>query len=43
MRSDDLAGFVAAVEDDGVTIGVSLYDWQTTTSTAWRALARLSE
>jgi hypothetical protein len=43
MRSDDLAGFVAAVEDDGATIGVSLYDWQTTTSTVWRALARLSE
>jgi hypothetical protein len=43
MRSDDLAGFVAAVEDDGATIGVSLYDWQTTTSTAWRSLARLSD
>jgi hypothetical protein len=43
MGSDDLAGFVTAVEDDGATIGVSLYDWQTTTSTVWRALARLSE
>jgi hypothetical protein len=43
MRGDDLAGFVAAVEDDGATLGVSLYDWQTTTSTAWRAVARLSD
>jgi hypothetical protein len=42
MRSDDLAGFVTAVEDDGATIGVSLYDWQTMTPAAWRALARLS-
>jgi hypothetical protein len=43
MRSDDLAGFVAAVEDDGATLGVSLYDWQTTPSSAWRAVARLSQ
>ena len=42
MRSDDLAGFVAAVEDDGATLGVSLYDWQTTPSSAWRAIAKLS-
>jgi hypothetical protein len=41
MGSEELAGFVAAVEDDGATIGVSLYDWDTMTSSAWRALARL--
>ncbi len=41
MGSEELAGFVAAVQDDGVTIGVSLYDWDTMTSSAWRALARL--
>jgi hypothetical protein len=41
MGSEELAGFVAAVQDDGTTIGVSLYDWDTMTSTAWRALARL--
>jgi hypothetical protein len=42
MGSEELAGFVAAVEDDGATIGVSLYDWDTMTSTAWRALVRVS-
>jgi hypothetical protein len=41
MGGEELAGFVAAVEDDGATIGVSLYDWDTMTSTAWRAIARL--
>ena len=41
MGSEELAGFAAAVEDDGATIGVSLYDWDTMTSSAWRALARL--
>ena len=41
MGSEELAGFVAAVDDDGATIGVSLYDWDTMTSTAWRAIARL--
>jgi hypothetical protein len=35
-------GFVAAVEDDGGTIGVSLYDWMTTTPRAWKALAPLT-
>ena len=39
MGSDELAGFVAAVEDDGGTIGVSLYDWDTMTDRAWRAVA----
>jgi hypothetical protein len=33
---------VAAVVDDGATIGVSLYDWETTPPTAWRLLAPLS-
>jgi hypothetical protein len=42
MGSEELAGFAAAVEDDGATIGVSLYDWDTMTSGAWRAMARLS-
>jgi hypothetical protein len=35
MDPDELAGFVAAVEDDGATIGVSLYDWMTTPARAW--------
>jgi hypothetical protein len=39
LGPDELAGFVAAVEDDGSTIGVSLYDWMTTTPRAWKALA----
>jgi len=42
LGSDELEGFVAAVADDGGTIGVSLYDWATTPSAAWRELARLS-
>jgi hypothetical protein len=42
MGSEELAGFVAAVEDDGATIGISLYDWNTMTTRAWQALARLS-
>jgi hypothetical protein len=42
MGPDDLAGFVAAVDDDGGTIGVSLYDWMTTPPRAWKALALLS-
>jgi hypothetical protein len=43
MGSDELAGFTAAVEDDGRTIGISLYDWQTMTPRAWRALERLKQ
>jgi hypothetical protein len=43
MGPDELAGFTAAVGDDGSTIGVSLYDWMTTTPRAWKALAPLSE
>jgi hypothetical protein len=41
LGPDELAGFVAAVSDDGSTIGVSLYDWMTTPSAAWTALAPL--
>lgn len=42
MGREELEGFVAAVADDGGTIGVSLYDWMTTPATAWRELSRLS-
>lgn len=42
LGPEELAGFVAAVDDDGGTIGVSLYDWMTTPPRAWRALATLS-
>ena len=42
MGAEELAGFVAAVSDDGSVLGVSLYDWQTTRPAAWRALAPLS-
>ena len=41
MGSEELAGFAAAVADDGTTIGVSLYDWMTTRPAAWSALAPL--
>jgi len=41
LGPQELAGFVAAVSDDGSTIGVSLYDWMTTPSAAWTALAPL--
>jgi len=43
MGPDELAGFVAAVSDDGATIGVSLYDWMTTPPRAWKALAPLTQ
>ena len=42
LGTEELAGFVAAVEDDGSTIGVSLYDWMTTPPRAWKALAPVS-
>jgi hypothetical protein len=42
MGQEELEGFVAAVADDGATIGVSLYDWETTRSSAWPVLAPLS-
>ncbi len=43
MTADELAGFAAAVADDGGTIGVSLYDWPTTPPSSWRVLASLAE
>lgn len=43
LGPEELDGFVAAVEDDGATIGVSLYDWMTTPTRAWKALARLGD
>lgn len=42
LGPEELDGFAAAVEDDGGTIGVSLYDWATTPSRAWPVLARLT-
>jgi hypothetical protein len=42
LGPEELAGFVAAVEDDGATIGVSLYDWLTTSARAWKLLEPLS-
>ena len=42
LGPDELAGFAAAVTDDGNTIGVSLYDWTTTGPAAWRVLGSLS-
>jgi len=42
LGPEELAGFAAAVADDGSTIGVSLYDWLTMRPAAWKALAPLS-
>ena len=42
LGPDELAGFAAAVEDDGRAVGVSLYDWMTTPARAWPVLARVS-
>ena len=42
LGTEELAGFAAAVRDDGGTIGVSLYDWATTPPRAWPVLADLS-
>lgn len=42
LGPEELAGFAAAVSDDGSTIGVSLYDWMTTPPRAWKSLAPLS-
>ena len=42
LGPEELAGFVAAVGDDGGMIGVSLYDWMTTPPRAWKALAPLN-
>ena len=43
LGTEELAGFVAAVEDDGGTIGVSLYDWATTPARAWPVLASATD
>jgi hypothetical protein len=42
LGAEELAGFTAAVADDGATIGVSLYDWMTTPPRAWKALEPLT-
>ena len=42
LGPEELAGFAAAVSDDGGTIGVSLYDWATTPAGHWRVLRPLS-
>jgi hypothetical protein len=42
LGPEELAGFVAAVSDDGAVLGVSLYDWATTSPAAWRALEPVS-
>jgi hypothetical protein len=42
MGPEELAGFAAAVTDDGDTIGVSLYDWETTPASHWRVLTPLN-
>ena len=42
LGTEELAGFAAAVSDDGATIGFSLYDWMTTPTRAWTHLAPLS-
>jgi hypothetical protein len=42
LGREELAGFAAAVADDGRIIGVSLYDWETTPSSAWRVLVALN-
>jgi len=43
LGPDELAGFAAAVADDGDTIGVSLYDWLTTRPAEWHVLDALKE
>ncbi|HEX4746894.1 MAG TPA: hypothetical protein VFU99_08440, partial [Gaiellaceae bacterium] len=43
LGAEELAGFAAAVEDDGATIGVSLYDWLTTPARAWKQIAQVSD
>jgi hypothetical protein len=42
LGREELEGFAAAVADDDRTIGVSLYDWETTPASHWRVLATLS-
>ena len=42
LGPEELAGFAAAVSDDGGTVGVSLYDWATTPPRAWPVLVPLA-
>ncbi len=42
LGQEELAGFAAAIADDGNTIGVSLYDWLTTRPAEWAVLDTLS-
>ena len=42
LGPEELAGFAAAVSDDGGTIGLSLYDWETTPAGHWRVLRQVS-
>jgi len=42
LGPDELAGFAAAVQDDGGTTGVSLYDWATTPPREWPVLQTLA-
>jgi hypothetical protein len=41
LGPEELAGFAAAIADDGDTIGVSLYDWLTTRPAEWAVLDTL--
>ncbi|MBA2741219.1 MAG: hypothetical protein H0U46_04320, partial [Actinobacteria bacterium] len=43
LGPEELAGFMAAVSDDGSTIGVSLYDWATTPRWMWAELSALGD
>ena len=43
LGAEELAGFSAAVADDGGTIGVSLYDWATTPRWMWAVLGALRD
>jgi hypothetical protein len=43
LGAEELAGFSAAVADDGGTIGVSLYDWATTPRWMWAELGALRD
>ena len=42
LGPEELAGFAAAVSDDGGTIGLSLYDWETTPAGHWRVLRQVT-
>ena len=42
LGPEEFAGFAAAVDDDGATVGVSLYDWATTPPGAWPLLRVIS-